>query len=72
MGSTFETIVIAVALIGVILSFTRHFWPFRAAQDLGRIGGAWFDHEEDLDLEKRADANRNDPPIPQRRLRGRG
>ena len=71
MSSAFGTVVVVVALGAIFLSLTRAFSPLRAAQQLGR-SGSWFDHEEDAGLEDRPDVNRNDPPIPQRRLRGRG
>ena len=71
MANALETLVILVVVIGVLLSLTRGFSPLRAAQQLGRAGG-WFAHEDDLDLADRADVNQNDPPIPQRPLRGRG
>ena len=70
MGNTLETVVIVVALLGLLLSLTRLFSPLRAADQLGRTG-SWFHHEEDLGLENQHDVNRNDPPIPHRRLRGR-
>lgn len=69
MTGTFETLVIVVVLAALLLSLTRRFSPLRAAQQLGRTG-SWFDHPEDAGLEDRPDVNRNDPPIPQRRLRG--
>ncbi len=70
MSGTFETVVIVVVLAALLLSLTRLFSPLRAAQQLGRTG-SWFDHEDDAALEHRPDVNRNDPPIPQRHLRGR-
>jgi len=71
MANALETLVIVVAVIGLLLSLTRRFSPLRAAQELGRVGG-WFAHEDDLPLEERPDVNQNDPPIPRRPLRGRG
>jgi len=71
MAHALETLVIVVAVIGLLLSFTRLFSPLRAAQQLGRVGG-WFVHEEDVELEDRPDVNQNDPPIPYRPLQGRG
>ncbi len=66
-----ETLVILVVTIGLLLSATRRFSPLRAAEEIGRVGG-WFAHEDDLELDERRDVNQNDPPIPQRPLRGRG
>lgn len=71
MASTLETLVIVVAVGGLLLSFTRLFSPLRTAQQLGRVGG-WFIHEDELGLEELPDVNQIDPPIPHRRLRGRG
>lgn len=71
MDNLFETVVVGVALVGIAASFTRLLWPFRAADQIGQVGGAWFDHEEDRGLEDCRDCNQNDPPIPRRRLRAR-
>lgn len=71
MASALETIVIVVAVIGLLLSFTRLFSPLRTADEIGRLGH-WIAHEEDLEPEERPDVHRNDPPIPYRPLRGRG
>lgn len=71
MASTLQTLVIIVAVIGLLLSFTRLFSPLRAADQIGRVGN-WFAHEDDLDLAEAPDVNQNDPPIPRRPLRGRG
>jgi hypothetical protein len=70
MVNTFAIVTIGVTLIGVALSLTRFFGPFRAAEELGR-SGAWFDREEDRPFEERRDAGENDPPIPFRPLRPR-
>jgi hypothetical protein len=66
-----ETLVILVVAVALLLSLTRRFSPLRAADEIGRVG-AWFAHEDDLDLAERRDGGQNDPPIPYRRLRGRG
>ncbi|HWD65268.1 MAG TPA: hypothetical protein VG405_08840 [Solirubrobacteraceae bacterium] len=71
MVNTLEILVIVVAVIGLLVSFTRAFSPLRAADEIGRVGN-WFAHEDDLAPEERRDANENDPPIPHRPLRGRG
>lgn len=71
MAGTLQTLVILVAVIGLLVSFTRLFSPLRAADQLGRVG-QWFAHEDDLGLDERPDVHQNDPPIPYRPLRGRG
>ena len=71
MASTLQTLVILVAVIGLLLSLTRLFSPLRAAEEIGRVGN-WFAHDDDLDLADGPDVNQNDPPIPHRPLRGRG
>ena len=70
MTETFTAVVVVVAVVGTALSSTRYLWPFDAANELGKTG-AWFSHEEDLDLESRHDGNNNDPAIKHRRIRGR-
>jgi hypothetical protein len=71
MGHLFQTVVVAVTAVGIVLSFTRELWPFRAAREIGRVGASWFSREEDLPIDERPDASENDPPIPRRRLRPR-
>lgn len=71
MASILQTLVILVAVVGLLLSFTRLFSPLRTAQQLGRVGD-WFVHEDDLELDELPDVNQIDPPIPYRPLRGRG
>jgi hypothetical protein len=70
MVNTFAIVTVGVTLVGIVLSLTRFFGPFNAAQELGRTG-AWFDREEDRPLEERPNVSENDPPIPFRPLRPR-
>lgn len=68
MTNAFETIVIAVTVIGLLLSVTL-LQPFRAAREIGRVGESWFEHPDERPLEEGPDASENDPPIPFRPIR---
>jgi hypothetical protein len=69
--SAFEIVILAVAVIAAILSFTRYFWPGRVLADMGRFGTTWFERPEERELADRPDDDAKDSPIPRRRLRGR-
>jgi hypothetical protein len=71
MTPTFEIVTIAVTVVGIVLSLTRFFQPFRVMRELGRGGAAWFDRIEDHPLDEQPDGSANDPPIPHRPLRPR-
>jgi hypothetical protein len=71
MAEVFQTVTVAVTSVGIALASSRFFRPAQALRDLGRFGGAWFDHTEDQPLEEQPDGNVNDAPIPVRPLRGR-
>jgi hypothetical protein len=66
----FETITIAVGVVGVALYGTPYLRPQRTLGELGRHGGSWFDHADEMELADLPDEN-TDPPIPVRPLRSR-
>jgi hypothetical protein len=70
MANTFETVVVAVTAVGIVLSFTRFFNPLSVAKLIGHIG-SYFERPEDLPLAEQRDSSLNDPPIPFRPLRAR-
>ena len=69
--STFEIVVIVVAVIGIGLALTPWFSISRLMARIGRSGGTWFDHADDLPVEQRPSDDERDAPIPKRPLRGR-
>jgi hypothetical protein len=69
--TTFEVVVIVVAVVGIGLALTPWFRPTRLISRIGRRGGTWFDHAEDLPVEQRPTNDERDAPIPSRPLRGR-
>jgi hypothetical protein len=69
--TTFEFVVFGVTFLSVALCLTRYFRPGRALADLGHQGSTWFDHLEDLAIDKRPTEDAIDAPIPHRPLRAR-
>lgn len=69
MSETFMTVLVVVAVVGVLLCFTGLLWPFAAADELGRTG-SWMHHEDEDPLDARPDGNK-DAAIPLRPLRSR-
>lgn len=71
MTNAFEIVLIAVAVVGILLSFTRYLRPGRAVADLGRVGSMWFEHIEDREVNERPSEDARETPIPRRPLRSR-
>lgn len=69
--STFAVVVIVVAVVGIALGLTPWFRPSRLMRRIGRRGGIWFDHVDDLPVEEQPREDEQDAPIPARPLRGR-
>jgi hypothetical protein len=69
--SAFEVVTLAVSVIAIALAATSYFRTGRVLQQLGRQGGTWFDHAEDMPVEERPSDDERDDPIPKRPLRGR-
>jgi hypothetical protein len=69
--SAFEIVVIVVAVVGIGLALTPQFSVSRLMSRIGRTGGAWIDHREDLEISDRPADDGRDEPIPSRPLRGR-
>jgi hypothetical protein len=69
--TTFEIVVIVVGVLGIGIALTPWFRPSRLMQRIGRRGGTWFDHPDDLPVEQRPADDERDAPIPARPLRGR-
>lgn len=69
--NAFEIVMIAVAVVAIMLSFTRYFRVGRVVADLGRVGSLWFEREDDRELEERPGEDAVETPIPRRPLRSR-
>jgi hypothetical protein len=69
--STFEVVVIVVAVVGILLALTPQFGLGRLTRRIGRSGQAWIDDPDERPVEKRAGEDDRDAPIPRRPLRGR-
>jgi hypothetical protein len=69
--SAFEIVVIVVAIVGIGLALTPQFSVGRLMSGIGRRGGTWIDHAEDIDPEVRPSDDERDEPIPVRPLRPR-
>ena len=69
--SAFWIVVIVVAIVGIGLALTPWFSVPRLMSRIGRRGGTWIDHAEDMDPEERPTGDELDEPIPVRPLRGR-
>ncbi len=69
--TTFEIVLIAVAVVGIAVALTPWFRPARLMGRIGRRGGTWFDHADDLPVQERPGEDERDAPIPRRPLRGR-
>ncbi len=71
MTNAFEIVIVAVAAVAILLSFTRHFRTGRVMAELGRQGSMWFEHEEDREIHERLGEDALETPIPRRPLRTR-
>jgi hypothetical protein len=69
--TTFEVVLIVVAVLGIGLALTPWFRPSRVMERIGRRGTTWFDHPGDLPVDERPPDDERDAPIPVRPLRGR-
>ncbi len=69
--TAFETVLVVVAVVGIGVALTPWFRPSRLMHRIGRRGGTWFDHADDLPAEQRPAEDERDAPIPVRPLRGR-
>ncbi len=69
--SAFLIVLIVVAVVGIGLTLTPQFSIPRLMSRLGRQGGTWMDHAEDIDPEARPTGDERDEPIPVRPLRTR-
>lgn len=71
MTNAFEIVIVAVAVVAILLSFTRYFRTGRVLAELGRSGSMWFEHEEDREIDDRPGEDAVETPIPRRPLRTR-
>jgi hypothetical protein len=69
--NAFEVVTFVVAVAAILLAVFSYLRLNRALSELGRRGGTWFDHQEDLPIEERPSDDDVDAPIPKRPLRGR-
>ena len=69
--TTFEVVLIVVAVVGITVALTPWFRPTRVMRRIGRRGTTWFDHAGDLPVDQRPAEDERDAPIPARPLRGR-
>jgi hypothetical protein len=64
-------VIIVVAIVGIGLALTPQFGVSRLISRIGRTGGTWIDHREDLEISDRPTDDERDEPIPSRPIRGR-
>jgi hypothetical protein len=69
--NAFAIVTIVVSVTAIVVSAATYLRVNRALDQLGRRGGTWFDHSEDLDISERPSEDDRDEPIPRRPLRGR-
>jgi hypothetical protein len=69
--NAFEIVTLVVSLVAIVIALLTYFRFSRVVQDLGRHGGNWFDHAEDMQVGDRPSEDERDAPIPKRPLRGR-
>jgi hypothetical protein len=69
--SAFELVTIVVSVVAIALALTSYFRVKRVLEELGRQGGTWFAHSDDLPPDERPREDERDEPIPRRPLRGR-
>jgi hypothetical protein len=69
--SLFEVVLIVVCSVGVLLAAGIHFPVRKLIEQVGRRGGLWFEHPDDIPVQDEPSEDERDPPIPRRRLRGR-
>jgi hypothetical protein len=69
--NAFEIVVIVVCVIALLVAAAAFFGKGGALRQLGRRGGTWFDHREDIAEDDRPREDDRDAPIPKRPLRGR-
>jgi hypothetical protein len=69
--NAFEVVTLVVCVIALLVAAASFFRVNRVIDQLGRRGGTWFDHREDIDPEERPSEDDRDAPIPKRPLRGR-
>ena len=69
--SAFEIVLIVVFIVCVPLAAIVHFPVRKLIGQVGRRGGLWFDHPEDLPVQELPPEDERDPAIPRRQLRGR-
>jgi hypothetical protein len=69
--NAFEAVTVVVSVIAILVAAATYLKVNRALDQLGRRGGTWFDHPEDIDVADRPSEDDRDDPIPRRPLRGR-
>jgi hypothetical protein len=69
--NAFLIVIIVVAVFGIGLALTPQFSIPRLMSRIGRRGGTWIDHRDDIPIEERSTADELDDPIPVRPPRPR-
>jgi len=67
----FEVVVIVVGVVGIALAAIARWRSGRQSEQIGRSGGLWMDHIDELDREHRPMGDEREAPIPVRPVRGR-
>jgi hypothetical protein len=69
--NAFEIVTFVVALVAIVVAVFSYLRLRSVLEALGRRGGLWFDHADDLPVHDKPVEDELDAPIPQRPLRGR-
>jgi hypothetical protein len=69
--NAFEIVTFAVAVVAIVIAIFSYLRLRNVLSQLGRRGGLWFDHADDLPVQDKPVEDEVDAPIPQRPLRGR-